>query len=118
MRSVLPMMVLVLFATGEVVNAADWQMLPQTSRLSFTTQYEGTEAPGVFKQFQAILNFDPRTPRKGRIDIQVKTASADMESAEINEAVIGPDWLDSINYPRAQFRSSHIVANGIVLGDN
>jgi polyisoprenoid-binding protein YceI len=112
MRPVLALVLLAALGAGTPAVAADWHMLPQGSRLGFVVHYEGAEAPGVFRQFTAVLRFDPGALRSGHLEIRVVTASADMDSAEINEAIAGPDWLDSRHHPQAQFLSSQIAADG------
>jgi len=113
MRPMLTMMLLAASCAGGPVDAADWRMVPQASRLRFIARYEGSDAPGVFRQFEAVLHFDPAAPGSGRIEVGVETAGADMDSAEINEAIAGPDWLDSKRHPRAQFLSSRIAPDGL-----
>lgn len=92
--------------------AADWTMDPAASRLEFVSTFEGNPATGVFRRFETTLRFDPTHPDDGRLDVVIAVATADMASAEINQAIAGPEWFDAAKYPRAEFHASDIRAIG------
>jgi polyisoprenoid-binding protein YceI len=78
------------------------------SRLEFAATFEKTPAPGVFKEFDARLAFDPEKPEGSRLDVTIKVASADMANADVNKAIAGPEWFDFARYPQAAFHSDEI----------
>jgi polyisoprenoid-binding protein YceI len=88
--------------------AADWKMDPAASRLDFAATFEGTPAPGVFKNFEVRLDFDPERPADGRLEVRIGVASADMANADINKAIAGPEWFDFARHPQAEFRAAEI----------
>ena len=65
--------------------AADWKMDPAGSKLEFIATFEKTAAPGVFKEFDARLRFDPEEAAAGSLDVTVKVTSADMNVADVNK---------------------------------
>jgi len=91
---------------ANAATAADWSMDPTASRLEFTATFEKTPAPGVFKEFDARLRFDPEKPAGGRLDVAIKVSSADMSSADVNKGIAGPEWFDFARFPRAEFHAS------------
>ncbi|MEA3191757.1 MAG: hypothetical protein QOD26_90 [Betaproteobacteria bacterium] len=93
-------------------RAADWRMDAAASRLDFAATFEKTPAPGVFKQFDARLAFDGDTPAGGKLVVTIRTASADMGSADINKAIAGPEWFDFARHPQATFQSSEVRREG------
>jgi len=103
-------------------HAADWKMDPAGSRLEFIATFEKTAAPGVFKEFDARLRFDPEEAAAGSLDVTVKVTSADMNIADVNKEIRGKDWFDYAAFPRAEFHSTdlrraegnHYVARGIL----
>ncbi len=97
------------FAAG-AVQAAEWQMVTDRSRLEFIVDYSGQEAPGLFRRFAVELQFDPTKPADGRLVVTVATLSADMDSADINEAIAAPEWFDFAGFAEARFVSDSIVA--------
>jgi len=100
--------VLLLAAAIPFAQAADWKMDPPASRLEFVASFEKTAAPGVFKDFDARIRFDAGKPEGGQIDVTIRTASADMSSADINKAIGGPEWFDFARYPQAAFHAAEI----------
>lgn len=108
-RCVYGCLVLMLAYAGSGV-AADWQMEPAASRLEFTATYQGEPAPGQFKQFGTKLRFDPARPGKSELVVTVALTSFDMGSAELNDAVRGPEWFDLAKFMQAEFRSTDIKA--------
>jgi polyisoprenoid-binding protein YceI len=98
-----------LFACALVpARAADWTMDAPASRLEFAATFEKAPAPGVFKEFDARLRFDPEKPAGGTLDVAINAASADMASADVNSAIRAPEWFDFAKFPRAEFHSTDI----------
>lgn len=88
--------------------AAEWKMDPAASRLDFAATFEKTPAPGVFKDFEVRLDFDPERPAEGRLEVRIGIASADMANADINKAIAGAEWFDAARHPQAEFRAAEI----------
>lgn len=109
-RYLLPALVLLL--AGGPAAAAEWHVDPAASRLEFQASYQGAPAPGAFRRFEVNLAFDPARPADGRLRVRVALASFDMGSAEINEAVRDPAWLDLAHFTTAEFVSGDIRAAG------
>lgn len=65
-------------------GAADWKMEPSGSRLEFIATFEKSPAPGIFKDFDVRLSFDPEQPAPSRLIVSIRVTSADMASADIN----------------------------------
>ena len=100
---------LVLGAASQGTWAADWKMDPAASQLEFVATFEGAPAPGVFKDFDVQLkDFDPDKASAGRLDVNIRVASADLPSADINKAIAGKEWFDFARYPTAEFHASDI----------
>ena len=89
-------------------RAADWKLDPAGSRLEFAASFEKTPAPGVFKDFDVKLSFDPEKPTDNRLDVSIRVASADMASSDINKAIAGAEWFDFARHPQAEFHASDI----------
>ena len=94
------------------VHAANWTMNPATSELGFTATVENSQASGVFRKFNASVEFDPDRPAESRIDVTVAVSSADMISDDVNKAIRGPDWFDAERFPVAEFHSTDVRAAG------
>ena len=97
-----------LAAAAGAATAADWKMDPGGSRLEFIVTFEKTPAPGIFKDFDTRLSFEPDTPAASRLDVVVKVTSADMMSTDVNNGIRGPEWFDFARFPQAEFHSTEI----------
>lgn len=95
-------------AALQQARAADWKLDPTGSRLEFAASFQNTPAPGVFKDFDVRLNFDPDKPTGGRLDVTIWVASADMASADINQAIAGIEWFDFARHQQAEFHATDI----------
>jgi polyisoprenoid-binding protein YceI len=107
MRIYIPLAACLLALSGHAA-AADWRMDAAGSRLEFAATYERTPAPGVFKEFDTRLAFDPEKTADRRLEVTIKVASADMANADINKAIAGPEWFDFARHPQATFQATDI----------
>ena len=89
-------------------HAADWRMEPAGSKLEFTASFEKNPAPGVFKEFDTRLRFDPQKPEGGSLEVTVQVTSADMNVADVNKEIRGKDWFDYAAFPQAEFHSTDL----------
>jgi polyisoprenoid-binding protein YceI len=78
------------------------------SKLEFAATFEKTAAPGVFKTFDARVSLDPEKLAESRIDVTIDVTSADMQSADVNKAIRGPEWFDIQRFPKAEFHAADI----------
>lgn len=100
--------VLLAFLALAQARAAEWRMDPAGSRLEFIATFEKTPAPGVFKEFDVRLRFDPLRPAGSSLDVIIQVASADMASTDINTAIAGIEWFDFAGHPRAEYHATDI----------
>lgn len=101
-----------LLAWLPAVSASVWEMEPDSSRLEFTAKYEGQAVPGLFRRFDTHLDLDPAHPQSGQLRVKVDLASVDMHSSDLNEAVVGAEWLDPTLAGPAEFTSRRLQADG------
>ncbi len=111
MRLALVCCLLLALVAGPAV-AADWSMVPSRSRLEFIATYERNMAPGVFREFDTRMRFDPNRLGDSSIDVTIKITSADMRSADINKAIGEPDWFDVAHFPQAEFHATRVRSAG------
>ena len=103
---------LFLAASPVSVQAADWKMDPAASKLEFVATFEKNPAPGVFKEFDTRLSFDPAKPAGGSLHVTIKVASADMNIPDVNKEIRNKDWFDYAGFPQAEFQSTELRADG------
>jgi polyisoprenoid-binding protein YceI len=89
-----------------------WVVDAGASELRFGATFERAPAPGRFRTFDATIRFAPDRLAEATIEVVVATASADMGSAQVNDAIRGRDWLDVAAFPTATFRSRDVQPRG------
>ena len=99
---------LVLFLIAESSPQAEEWVL-QDGNLTIAARYEGQPVPAVFHRF--TVNFDD-TPATRRLQVEVDVTSIDFDSGDINDAVVGEEWFDTGQYPRARFSSERVESIG------
>jgi len=90
------------------VDAAEWAMDPGNSLLTFVATYEGQPVTGIFHEFKMDFTFDAQHPEEGKLTVTISTNRSDMHSDDINEAIKGPQWFATEQYPQAKFTSERI----------
>lgn len=100
-----------LAATGlRAALAAEWTLDPAAgSRLAFSATFEKKPAPGVFKDFDVRLDFQPENPAGGRLHVRIRVRSADMANTALNQAIATREWFDFARYPQAAFHAESIL---------
>ena len=99
-------------ALASLAQATDWKSDAARSRLEFVATFEKAPVPGVFKDFDASLRFDPEKPAGGTFDVTIRVTSADMNVPDVNKEIGGKDWFDYAGFPRAEFHSADVRRTG------
>ena len=95
--------------TGNASNC--WRPVPEPEALVFISTQAGAPLEGTFHDFDAELCFDseyPDTPTQ--ITVRIATSSVDTLLPELDDALRGPDFLDSAKWPYATYISDKIQA--------
>ncbi len=88
--------------------AAEWQVVPETSSVSFIGAQQGTKFSGRFQTFAAHINLDAADPTKGTIVGTVAPASVNTRDNERDAALLDKDWFNTKEFPEARFESQKI----------
>jgi polyisoprenoid-binding protein YceI len=96
------------FAFGQNVAAAEWTVVPESSAVTMYATKQGMWIAGVFGEFSARIDFDPKNPASGRIIGVVATVSVDTQDAQNNAYVHG--YLNVEEFPESRFESTTIEA--------
>src|SRR3954469_22800596 len=112
MRRAIHAIALGLLAVALPALAADWKSVPAGSKLEIIATFERTPVPGELKAFDARLKgFDP-AKAGGSLEVDIQTASADMNVPDVNREIRGKDWFDVAAHPQAEFRSAALRREG------
>ena len=105
-RMIIP--ILVASTAISAANAAEWQLVEDSSNVRFIGSQEGTSFRGRFEQFTAEINFDPDNPGAGKIIGVVKMDTARSGDAERDATLMEPDWFNPQAFPQSRFESESI----------
>lgn len=98
-------------ATG-AAGAAGWKADGQSGELRFTAIQAGAKFTGRFTRFTVALELDPAAPAKGRLDVTVKTASADTADDERDSVLASQDFFWAEKHPDAVYHASGFRKDG------
>jgi len=102
------LMVAVLGAATAATAATSWVSDASRSQLGFTSAYIGEPVRGVFRKWNAQLDFDPNDLAHSKLVVTVDTGSVQTGVEEQDGALIGTDWLSSNVFPQASFATKEI----------
>lgn len=94
-----------LAALPNMATAANWQIAPDKSTLSFAGKQMGSTTKGVFNTFQGDITFEPTQLDKAHAKVVIDIASMETPSPVIRSYLLNPDWFDVRTYPQAMFTS-------------
>lgn len=103
-----------LAGTPSLTAAACWIPVPAANSIVFNTTQAGAPFQGQFKQFGGLVCLGQSPGQDDRMQVSVQTASVDTDLPELDEALRGPDFFDTVRWPQASFTSESIKT----LGDN
>lgn len=90
----------------------NYVMVPEESRLGFSTTQEGVGFSGEFTEFDAAIDFNADAPETSRVRVIVPIGSFDGGSTDRNSNVSSNIWFDAKTFPIAVFETQSIRADG------
>lgn len=89
-----------------------WKIDTAQSSIRFTATQAGANFEGRFKQFAAMITFDPANLAASRARVEIPVMSVDTQSSDRDTALKSKDWFDPARWPKAVFETSRISAAG------
>ncbi len=112
MRYVLAALTL-LFATPAFAGADDpWTIDPAKSRIEFNASQVGKLITGRVRTWSGTIVLNPANLAAAKIDIRMDMKSASANSKDIDDLMLGKDFLDAANTPQANFTSDSVASKG------
>lgn len=91
---------------------ANYTVVADDSRISFSTTQEGDGFSGEFTEFDAVIYFDMEAPETSQVWITIPISGFDGGSTDRNSNVSSTIWFDTKRFPDAVFKSTAIRADG------
>ena len=95
-------------ASTEAAVVGNWKMIPELSRITFTSTQVGKSFMGEFKRFSTVIRLDPNNLADAHIEVTIDMSSADAHDEQRNLALAGEEWFDVAHFPTAVFRSDSV----------
>jgi polyisoprenoid-binding protein YceI len=86
-----------------------WKILPEKSSLTFTATQNNAPVSGNFKTFTADIDFDPAKLNTSHATVSVDINSVTASYQELVTTLLGADWFNAKQYPKAIFKSTSIA---------
>ncbi len=89
-------------------QAANWTIDQAQSKITFEGTQMGGKFSGEFKKFDATIVFDKNALDKTDIKVEIDLSSVTSNSSERDTTVLGSEWFDVANHPKAVFTSKQV----------
>lgn len=86
-----------------------WKIVPGKSTLTFTATQNNAPVSGGFKIFTGDIHFDPEKLNTSFANISVDIHSVSASYQELVSTLLGPDWFNAGQYPKATFKTTLIT---------
>ncbi len=108
------LVLLVLLSSAAASRAAEWEVIPEASRILWTAKWNTAPVQGGFERFAAAIDFDPADLAQARIRVTVDIASIYMEDQDARSTLTNRNWFDAAHYRHAIFETHaiHDLGNG------
>ncbi len=88
-----------------------WKIVGE-KKLSFTVKWNDNDVMGSFSRWDANIYFASGALEQSKITVDIDISSATTSDASANGAIMGMDFFDINNFPKASFTSNSIKALG------
>jgi polyisoprenoid-binding protein YceI len=86
---------------------ANYKVDKPNSTISFTGKHAGQEFSGVFQEWDATINFDPKNLSDSKVSVVFKMDSIKTGNPMYDGTLPTADWFDVQKFPTAEFKSHH-----------
>lgn len=109
-RKLLPL--LLAAAIPGVAGAADYTVQQASSKLGFTSNFQGQSFDGTFGKWTAAISYDAAKLATSKFDVEVDLTSAKTGDNDRDGALPGPDFFNAAKFPKAHFVTTAFRQNG------
>lgn len=105
-RKGLPAILLATLSTLSPATATHvgWSIAPEESRIVFEYERNGQPEDGTFEQFSGRGTFHAEAPREAIFELDIKSASIDLDDPKASAFATSAEWFDAANHPEIVYR--------------
>jgi cytochrome b561 len=97
---------------SRAITAPEWILVPEDSYAEFTVTVQGGPFTGKFTGMNGSIHFSPDDLGGSQAHIGVAIASAASGSAERDDSMKLPAWLDATSFPESRFLATDFTHKG------
>jgi polyisoprenoid-binding protein YceI len=112
MRALLSVIALAISTSAWAGPADPWTIDPVKSRIAFTVEQLGKLVSGRIGTWSGTIVLEPSDLAQARIEIRMDMRSASAGTRDIDDVMLGGDFLDAANAREARFTSSAVSRRG------
>jgi polyisoprenoid-binding protein YceI len=109
-RTLLPL--LLAAAVPGLATAADYAVQPASSKLGFSSNFQGQSFDGTFGKWTAAISYDAAKLASSKFDVEVDLSSAKTGDKDRDGALPGADFFNVAKFPQAHFVTTAFRQNG------
>lgn len=100
-------------ALGTAASAEPWKVDKSHTAVTFGVEHLGFSiTQGMFREFDAKIDFDPDNIENASVTFSIKAESIDTNWPARDNHVRGKDFLDAANHPELTFESTKVRLTG------
>ena len=112
MRTLLLLAALCLASPAEAGPNDPWTIDPAKSRIAFSAEQIGKIVSGRIGRWTGTIVLEPQNLAAARIDIRMDMQTATTGAKDVDDMMLGPNFLDAARQPAARFTSDSIASRG------
>lgn len=108
-------------AAGQPLDPGRYIVVPSQSQVRFSVKkWSVLDVDGFFRRFRGEIRYDPHTPSKSSVIVDVETASVTTGDEKRDESLAEPQFFDSQRVPIMRFASGGVTtaAGGMAVTGN
>jgi polyisoprenoid-binding protein YceI len=111
-RALLSALALAISTSAWAGSADPWTIDPARSRIAFTVEQLGKMVSGRIGSWTGTIVLEPSDLAQARIDIRMDMRSASAGTKDIDDVMLGPNFLDAAHASEARFASTSVSRRG------
>jgi cytochrome b561/polyisoprenoid-binding protein YceI len=106
------LLLVIMTVARPVMAQSSWTIDPAKSRIGFTVEQTGKLVSGRIATWTGTIVLEPSDLANARLDIRMDMRSASAGTKDIDDVMLGPNFLDAAHANEARFTSTSVSRRG------
>lgn len=90
-------------------STREWKMVEKESSITFKGKQMGKDFDGEIRSFTPAIYFDDAQLDQSKVTVDIDLTTIDARDTDRNKGLLGADWLDIPQFPKARFETQKIT---------